>query len=355
MAPRTVLLATILVLLAGLTIVPAASAAVKASIRVEASAYQVAPWTAVSVPSTGSITDSATPANTYPVTHASALGALAKVAQPKGFTFVTGFGGDYVSAIAGLDSWMYAVNGAGFPNIDVGAFTFTLLAGDKVVFYQSPVFTPDSYLLAVRVAPSKALLPGQAATFTVVGDALSAPNSNADADRFKVSPSTVVAPAAFPAITGATLHIGNQVYVDGADGDALDGTITVDAVPAGTTGVWAEKATDAQFTYVRSTRVLVNVSVAPKLSRVVARPNPFVPGVDAVHVAFDLSEGSARAAHSPLTFRCPSGCRQRGEERRKHGSSHGTGAPPAGVSSLPALTACALPQPTVGDARTRCR
>jgi hypothetical protein len=43
---------------------------------------------------------------------------------------------------------MCAVNGAG-PNIDVGAFTFNLLAGDKVVYYQSPVFTPDS-LLAVR-------------------------------------------------------------------------------------------------------------------------------------------------------------------------------------------------------------
>jgi len=269
---------------------PTAPSPVKASIRVEAADFQVAPWTTVWVPFSGTITD--TPGNSYPVDHASALGALAEVAALKGFTFETAYGGDYVSAIAGKPSWMYAVNGAGYPNIAVGAFTFLLLRGDRVIFYESPTFTPDTALLRVRVVPSRALAPGQAATFTVVGDLLSRPNSAADAERFHVDVATVQKPSDFPVVQGATLHVGNRVYTDGAGSDTLDGRITVSDMPSGTCGVWAEKATDSSFTYVRSTRVMVDVAAPPVLSHVIARPNPFAPGAGKVHVVFDLSKAA---------------------------------------------------------------
>jgi len=294
MAPRTVLLATILVLLAGLVVVPVAGAAtaVKASVRVEAATFQIAPATAVSVPASGTVVDSL--GNSYPYTKANALAALARTADLRAFSFETlTYGGEpYVNAIVGQTSWMYAVNGAGYPNIDVGAFSFALLNNDRVVFYQSPTFTPDAMLLKVRVAPTRALTPGQATTFTVVGDALSKPNSAADAQRFGADPATVVGPGAFPAVTGATLHVGSRVYVDGTGADALDGKIAVGDLPRGTYGVWAEKATDAELTYVRAPRTTVNVAAAPVLSHVVVRPNPFVPGVGVVHVAFDLSKAA---------------------------------------------------------------
>lgn len=294
MATRRVLTVAILVLLAGLVIVPVAGAAgpVKASVRVEADAFQIAPATAVVVPQSGIVVDSV--GNSYPHTKANALAALGKAADARGFSYETlTFGGEpYVNAILGLTSWMYAVNGAGYPNIDVGAFSFEVLAGDAIVFYQSPTFTPDTMLLKVRVAPTRGLVPGQAATFTVVGDALSKPNSAADAARFAVDPATVVGPGAFPVVNGVTLHVGSRVYVDGAGGDALDGKVTVGDLPRGTYGVWAARATDAELTYVRTPRSLVNVGLAPVLSRVVARPNPFVPGTDVVRVAFGLSKAS---------------------------------------------------------------
>ena len=199
MAPRTLLVATILALLAGLAVVPVAAAAtaVKASVRVEASTFQIAPATAVSVPASGTVVDSV--GNGYPYSKANALAALARAADLRAFSFETlTFGGEpYVNAIMGQTSWMYAVNGAGFPNIDVGAFSFALLDRDRVVFYQSPTFTPDTMLLQVRVSPTSGLTPGQTATFTVVGDALSKPNSAADAQRFGVDPATVVGPGAF--------------------------------------------------------------------------------------------------------------------------------------------------------------
>jgi len=294
MAPRTVLLATILALLASLAVVPVAAAAtaVKASVRVEASAFQVAPATVVSVPASGTVVDSL--GNSYAYSQANALAALARAADLRAFSFETlTFGGEpYVNTIMGQTSWMYAVNGAGYPNIDVGAFSCALIDDDSVVFYESPTFTPDAMLLKVRVAPSRGLLPGQAAIFKVVGDALGKPNSAGDAQRFAVDPGTVVGPGAFPAVTGATLHVGGRVYVDGAGSDALDGKVTVGDLPRGSYGVWAEKATDAEFTYVRAPRTTVNVAAVPVLSHVVVRPNPFVPGVNVVHVGFDLSKAA---------------------------------------------------------------
>jgi hypothetical protein len=294
MATRRVLTAAALALLVGLVVAPAAEASsqVKASVRVEAAGFQIAPPTRVVVPQTGTVTDSLGAA--YPYTTANALAALGEAADLRGFSYETlTFGGEpYVNTILGETSWMYAVNGAGYPNIDVGAFSFEVLPGDAVVYYQSPTFTPDTMLMKVRVSPTGGLVPGQAATFTVVGDALSAPNSAADATRFGVDPATVVAPSAFPVVTGATLHVGSRVYVDGAGGDALDGMVTVSDLPKGTYGVWAEKATDSDFTYVRSLRSTVNVALRPVLSRVVARPNPFVRGVDKVRVTFTLSKAA---------------------------------------------------------------
>jgi hypothetical protein len=305
MAPRTVLVATILALLTGLAVAPVAWAAtaVKASVCVEASSFEIAPPTTVNVPGSGTVVDSQ--GNSYAYTKANALAALGGAADVRGFSYETlTYGGEpYVNAILGQTSWMYAVNGAGYPNIDVGAFSFTVLQGDSVVFYQSATLTPDAMLLKVRVAPGRGLTPGRAATFTVVGDALSKPNSLDDAKRFGVDPSTVVGPGSFPVVTGATLHVGSRVYVDGAGGDALDGVITVGDLPRGTYGVWAEKADDAALTYVRSARTAVNVAVAPVLGRVVARPNPFVPGADAVHVVFDLS----KAARVDLAVRSRTG------------------------------------------------
>lgn len=261
----------------------------KALVRVVAATYVVAPWTQVTVPSSGSITDSA--GNSYAADHASALGALAAAADRRSFTFETGYGGDYVSAIDGLPSWMYAVNGAGYPNIDVGAFTFQLHNNDHVVFYQSPVFTPDTQLLVVHVKPGAPSETGQGLiTVTVRGDALSAPNSAADAKRFKVKASTVVAPKDFPLVKGATIHVGSSTFVDGANGDALDGSITVsEPWYQGSFNVWAEKATDASLTYVRSNPVKFPPGAPPSVHRLAARPNPYTPGSGKVHVTFTLS------------------------------------------------------------------
>jgi len=262
---------------------------VKAWVRVVASAYVVAPWTQVTVPSSGSITDS--DGNSYAADHASALGALAAAADRRGFTFETSYGGDYVSAIDGLSSWMYAVNGAGYPNIDVGAFTFQLRNNDHVVFYQSPAFTPDTQLLVVHIKPGAPSETGQGLiTVTVRGDALSAPNSAADAKRFGVAASKVVAPKDFPLVTGATIHVGNNTYVDGVDGDALDGAVTVtEPWYEGSYAIWAEKASDADLTYVRSNPVKFPLGGPPQVRKLVARPNPYTPGAGKVHVTFTLS------------------------------------------------------------------
>jgi hypothetical protein len=264
----------------------------KASVRVVASTYVVAPWTPVRVPSSGSITDSL--GHSYAADHASALGALAAAADRRGFTFETGYGGDYVSAIDSLPSWMYAVNGAGYPNIDVGAFTFKLHNNDQVVFYQSPTFTPDTQLLVVHVKPGAPSETGQGQiTVTVRGDALSAPNSAADAKRFRRKASTVVAPKDFPLVTGATIHVGSSTFVDGADGDALDGSVTV-AEPwyQGSFNVWAEKATDANLTYVRSNPVKFPPGAPPTVHKLAARPNPYTPGKSKVRVSFTLSRAA---------------------------------------------------------------
>jgi hypothetical protein len=261
----------------------------KALVRVVAATYVVAPWTPVVVPSSGTITDSL--GNSYAADHASALGALAAAADRRGFTFETSWGGDYVSAIDGLTSWMYAVNGAGYPNVDVGAFTFHLRNDDRVVFYQSPVFTPDTQLLVVHLKPGAPSETGQGLiTVTVRGDALSAPNSPADATRFGVAASTIVAPKDFPLVTGATIHIGSHTFVDGAEGDALDGAVTVtEPWYEGSFNVWAEKASDADLTYVRSNPVKFPLGAPPKVHSLVARPNPYTPGKGKVQVTFTLS------------------------------------------------------------------
>ena len=132
-------------------------------------------------------------------------------------------------AIDGLSSWMYAVNGAGYPNIDVGAFN--LSAPQQRPRESSTRARPSRPTHSCWSCTSSPVRPSETGqertTVTVRGDALSAPNSAADAKRFGVAASKVVAPKDFPLVTGATIHVGNNTYVDGVDGDALDGAVTV--------------------------------------------------------------------------------------------------------------------------------
>lgn len=308
MATRRILMATVLVLLSGLALAPAAGAAtpVKATVRVEAAPYEVAPATKVSVSPSAVLTDSE--GNVYRPGHASALGALAGAAKARGFGWEAGYGGDFIVNIGGFTSlpdfsngWIYAVNGAGYPPVDVGAMSFKLRAGDKVVFAQYPdgTFTVGTKLLIVRFE-KRAYLPGEAITMTVVGDDLAKVNSAADAIRFgqvdgqgNPDPTKIETSTQFAPIDGATLHIGVDTYTTDAQGE-----VTIPAAPqppyaltGGTYTVWAEKAMDSTWAYVRSARSQINIGLAPQLSSVKANAS-FTRGVGRLTVRYVLSKGA---------------------------------------------------------------
>ena len=80
--------------------------------------------------------------------------------------------------------------------------------------------------------------PGQTVTVNTVGDDLSKVDSQADATRF--STTDIQTPAQFPAIAGATIHVGSRVYSGAA------ATLTISGLAPGTYAVWAEKAMDAR-------------------------------------------------------------------------------------------------------------
>ncbi|HJW74400.1 MAG TPA: FlgD immunoglobulin-like domain containing protein [Thermoleophilia bacterium] len=308
MAARRVPLVAILVLLAGLVIVPVAGAAtaVKASVRVEAAPYEVAPATTVRVSPTAVLTDSE--GNVYKPGHASALGALAAGATLRGFGWEAAYGGDFVVNIGGFASladfsngWIYAVNGAGYPVVDVGAMSFKLRAGDRVVFAQYPdgTFTRSTKLLVVALE-KRAYLPGEAVTMTVLGDDLTKVNSAADALRFKQvdgsgnpDPNKIETPDQFAPVADATLHVGTATYTTDAEGEVSFPATATPPYPLGNGGhaVWAEKAMDDTWTYVRSPRSLINVGPAPELSDVSANAS-FTRGVGRLTVHYTLSKAA---------------------------------------------------------------
>ena len=83
--------------------------------------------------------------------------------------------------------------------------------------------------------------------------------------------------------------MGSNTYVDGADGDALDGSVTVAEPGSRAVSIWAEKATDADLTYVRSNPVKFPPGAPPAVHKLAAWPNPYTPGSGKVHVSFTLS------------------------------------------------------------------
>lgn len=280
-ATRTALL--VVVALAALFLaVPAAGAAtVRVHARVEGLGGTVAPLTTIDVPGPATFADDAGHSAVFasPV----AMGALAVLADAQGFRFTTNEAMTFVNSIAGAGGppdwtswWLYSVNGWG---PDVGAGELALRAGDTVVFHQVDAMAPwANKQLVVRVAPRRGLLPGQAATIAVVGDDLAFVNSAADAERWGFDPLTEVeTPARFAPVTGATLHVGRRIYTLDAAVYG-DGTLTLTDLPLGTYRVWAERAPDAVYNYVRSAPVTINVDRAPEVSGVRVSPSPYRAG-----------------------------------------------------------------------------
>ena len=291
-ARARVLLAATLVLLVGLVAVPSALG-VSATVRVEGTPYEIAPATAVTVPSEGTFVDS--DGTSFHFSQANALAALDRAAALRGFTygFNTSYGAPFLEMVAGFtadpadwsDGWTYMVNGVGYPVLDMGAADFILEKGDRVVFTQNPdeTFTRGAKLLRLRFDPGRAVTPGEDLTITVLGDDVARANSDAEAiryglvipdpadpDKLIADPSVIERPAAFAPVLGATVHVGSRVYVDGAAGDVLDGKIAASDLPRGTYGVWAEMAMDAKYSYVRSGLQRVNVDYGPRVTNIVA-------------------------------------------------------------------------------------
>lgn len=297
-----VLLAATFALLLGLVAVPSALA-VTATVRVEAAPFTVAPPTKVDVSPTARFFDaSGTP---YRPGYASALGALAAAGRLRGFSFEAAYGGDFVTSIAGFGAlpdysqgWIYAVNGAGYPVVDVGAYSFKLEGGDRVLFTQYPdgAFAHGTKTLQVRVA-KKVLVTGEALVVTVVGDDLAKANTLEDATRFGVGADAVETSAQFAPVAGAIVHVGTATYVSDASG-----VVTVAVPPAGTSRVWAERDMDATFAYIRSGQQLVNVADPLALSDLTVTPQRFSPG-QTVRIAFTLS----RSATVKYTVRTKAG------------------------------------------------
>jgi hypothetical protein len=315
-ARARILLAAIFALSIGLAAVPAALA-VPATVRVEAAPFTVAPPTRVDVSPTARFFDGL--GNPYRPGYASALGALAAAGDARGFTFEAAYGGDFITNIAGFGAlpdfsqgWIYAVNGAGFPVVDVGAYSFTLRKGDSVLYAQYPdgTFSRGTKALQVRVAKT-ALATGEPLTMTVVGDDLAKPNTSADATRFGVDQSAVETAAEFAPVAGAVVHVGTATYVSDASG-----IVTVTEPAAGTSRIWAERDMDTAFAYVRSPQRLTNVAEPLALSALTVTPQRFAPG-HTVRIAVQLS----RSATVKYTVRSRAGRLVAALSRRAAGGS----------------------------------
>ncbi len=281
----------VLVAVATIALVAAPAAlAVSSSVRVQGATFQVLPRTTVSESAAGGkIVD--TDGTSFTTTNATALGATAAALQLGGLPWdmsVSG-SGPYVNSIDGLamagdDSnwWEIAVNGYASP---VGAGSLQTVAGDSYLWFQNPdaTFSKPAFLLVTRVTGGTAkhgFTPGQTVTVSTVGANLADVHSQADATRF--STTDIQTPAQFPAIDGATVHVGSQVYGGAAS------TLAVKDLASGTYAVWSEKAMDTDV-YAPSATVLLNVGAKPALGALAAgRTN-----AKTVKVHFKLSERSA--------------------------------------------------------------
>jgi hypothetical protein len=321
-ARARILLAATLILLVGLVAAPAALAAplspkVKASVRVESSVFPVAGPTSVIFDWTKPFYDGA--GNPYR-RGLSALGALAAASRAKGFTWEAAYGGNFITQIGGFSSladfsqgWIYAVNGAGYPIVDVGALDFQLEQNDAVLFAQYPdgTYAHGTKALVVRLAENdRAYETGGDVTITVFGDDLAKANSAADAERFNVDSSAVETSAQFAPVD-AWVHVGSALLH--AD---LTGSVTVTGLAPGTYRVWADHEMDSSFAYVRSAPKLINVADPLSLAGLTASPTPFRPG-ETVRFTFTAS----RAAAVKYTVRAKSGAVIASLTRRVAGGS----------------------------------
>ena len=262
MRTRTLVLALAAALLVALAVAPAAYA-LKVSVRAEGATYQVMPTTVVDMSAKRqAVTDTAGLSYTNTdISSATAANALYWATQQRGVTwdfgvssyglFLNSIGGQAGESVAPYaDWWEFTVNGFA-PSVGLGSLPAK--AGDSYVLFQNPDGSGYRWRRQAaggpRVGPE--IKKGRALKITVVGDDLAKANSAADAKRFGTT--KIETPAQFKAVAGATLHVGNRVY-------ALTGSsVTIKDLPVGTFAVWAEKAMDTSFVYVRSVKTIVRV------------------------------------------------------------------------------------------------
>ncbi len=277
-------------------VVPGTTTEVKPSVRVEALSHTVAPATTVPVPLTSTVTDTlgATASFTEPM----AVVALAKAADRRAFVFD---GLAFVNSIAGLGGgpsfttwWLYQVNGW---SPDYGAHELATVSGDKVVFFECSSEAPWVNKQLVATASPRGVRPGEPITFRVREDDLAKFNNLTSFERWGPNPDGMTEEeiAVYierlvdsPLSAGATLHVGSRVYELGAP-DYEDGVITLTDLPRGTYSVWAEKAWDEDYNYVRSAETLIDVGPGASLTRIAVTPNPYSAG-RVMRVSFLLSK-----------------------------------------------------------------
>lgn len=267
--------------------------AVGVNVRVEASSETVAPVTAVNVGTATFYDSSGTP---YATATPNALAALAKTADARGFTWEASYAGSFVNNIAGFTSladwsqgWIFAVNGVGYPLIDVSAIDFPLATGDDILWAQTPdsTFARGSCALVVETGKT-AFTTGDTLTVTVLADDLAKVDSQADYDRYGLSDETLLeTPEEFATVAGATVHVGSATYTTGDDG-----TVTIASPNSGTSRIWAEKDMDATTVYFRSEQALVNVADELALSDVSVAPATFLPGTQKPKISYTLSRAA---------------------------------------------------------------
>lgn len=285
-------------------VLPSTTTEVKPSVRVEALSHTVAPATTVPVPLTSIVKDtlwistSGASGASALFTEPMAVVALAKAADRRAFTFD---GIAFVNSIAGLGGppsfatwWLYQVNGW---SPDVGAADLAVTTGDKVVFFECSSEAPWVNKQLVATASPRGVRPGEPITFRVREDDLAKFNDLTSFERWGPDPDGMTEEeiAAYierlvdsPLSAGATLHVGSRVYELGAP-EYEDGVITLTDLPRGTYSVWAEKAWDAEYNYVRSAETLIDVGPGASLTRIAVTPNPYSAG-RVMRVSFLLSK-----------------------------------------------------------------
>lgn len=251
-----------------------AALAVQSSVRVEAAGFTALPATSVDE-SSGGGTYYDPAGHSATTTKATAFGATALATGGAGLpwdfsssslgVFVNSFAAQTADPTTFANWWSFVVNGYSAP---VGAADLGSVAGDSYLWFQNPdaTFSLGSYLL-VATPGATALSPGQALAVSVTGDDLSKVDSQADATRFDIANANLIqTPSQFPAIAGATIHVGDRTY------PAAGSQIQIANIPKGTWWVWADKPADSQFVYARSARFQINVGDAPEISALAVKP-----------------------------------------------------------------------------------